>query len=134
MRHLNQVATRIFECLVQGLQVVGDSKTIANNDSFMSVIVEFTGTYGEASIFSVSHYGEQNGDLMCDPDMTFLLGTGGQVYPLSYRNDYAGVDQIAVRLETSSKIRFNEKLQYVLVGFAQDWFRSINDQKDLGVS
>ena len=134
MRHLNPVATRIFECLVQGLEAVGDSKRVANNDSYMQVIVEFTGTYGKASIFSVSHYGEQNGDLMCDPDMTFLLGTGGQVYPLSYRNDYVGVDQIAVRLETGSKIRFNEKLQYELVDFAQDWFGNINEQQDLGVS
>ena len=42
---------------------------------------------------SVCHYGEQNGDLMRDPEMCFELGLGGGAHlnPFYWRNDYAGI-------------------------------------------
>ena len=44
---------------------------------------------------SVTHYGEQNGDLMRDPEMCFELGfaDGPHLNAFYYRNDYAGVEQ-----------------------------------------
>ena len=36
--------------------------------------------------YSIAHYGQQNGDLMADPEMTFR----GDGTPLTYRNDYVG--------------------------------------------
>ena len=41
---------------------------------------------------SVTHYGEQNGDLMRDPEMCFEL-RGGELDPYYYRNDFVGVEQ-----------------------------------------
>ncbi len=85
---------------------------------------------GQGLVYSLAHYGEQNGDLMCDPEMTFLLGSGGLVFPLSYRNDFMGVDQVAA--EPSEKgVRFNERLQRELCSFASDWFRNLEEQQDL---
>jgi hypothetical protein len=44
---------------------------------------------------SVAHYGEQNGDLMRDPEMCFELGfaDGPTLDPFYYRNDYVGLEQ-----------------------------------------
>jgi hypothetical protein len=41
---------------------------------------------------SVTHYGEQNGDLMRDPEMCFEL-RDGELDPYYYRSDYVGVEQ-----------------------------------------
>jgi hypothetical protein len=44
---------------------------------------------------SVAHYGEQNGDLMRDPEMCFELGLigGEHLDPFYWRNDYVAVEQ-----------------------------------------
>ena len=41
---------------------------------------------------SVTHYGEQNGDLMRDPEICFEI-RDGELDPYYYRSDYAGVEQ-----------------------------------------
>ena len=42
-------------------------------------------------VYSVAHYGEQNGDLMRDPDVTMGVDREtGTVEPLTYQNDYIG--------------------------------------------
>ena len=45
----------------------------------------------------VTHYGEQNGDLMRDPEMCFEI-RDGELDPYFYRNDYVGVEQGAETL------------------------------------
>jgi hypothetical protein len=40
---------------------------------------------------SLTHYGEQNGDLMKDPDVEVLLLPDGTIRGVSYQNDYVGV-------------------------------------------
>jgi hypothetical protein len=44
---------------------------------------------------SVAHYGEQNGDLMRDPEMCFELGLAGGAHlnPFYYRQDYLGIER-----------------------------------------
>lgn len=42
-------------------------------------------------VYSICHYGEMNGDLMRDPEMTFSVDRENKrILPLSYRNDYMG--------------------------------------------
>ena len=107
---------------------------MATNESFMAVVVECIGQHRKGRLFSIAHYGEQNGDPMRDPDVTFLLGENGKVHPLTYRNDYVGFDQVAVKLEAEGKLRVKDQLLYVLVDFCNGWMKSINDQQDLGIS
>ena len=49
---------------------------------------------------SICHYGEQNGDLMRDPEMCFEIeivdGIATEFHPYYFRNDYAGFEQNAV--------------------------------------
>ena len=68
MRQIDGTAAAIFERLVEGLKA-GESRTIDNSDGvFMAVHVERL----SRNKFSIAHYFEQEGDLCCDPDMTFV--------------------------------------------------------------
>ena len=67
------------------------------NAPYMALVIEATdesGPCGHPAI-SVCHYGEQNGDLMRDPEMCFELVTaeGSHLDPFYFRNDYMGVEQ-----------------------------------------
>ena len=69
------------------------------NPPHMALVVEAIpepGPLGLAAI-SVAHYGEQNGDLMRDPEMCFELSKpiGSQLTldPFYWRNDYLGIEQ-----------------------------------------
>ncbi|MEI9980290.1 MAG: hypothetical protein WDN23_15060 [Edaphobacter sp.] len=66
------------------------------NPPFMALVIEAIGT-GPMGLpaLSVAHYGEQNGDLMRDPEMCFELGFAGgpHLNPWYWRNDYVAVEQ-----------------------------------------
>jgi len=74
------------------------------NKPFLPLSIEHIGLslLGSDEI-SVCHYGEQNGDLMRDPDMTFVaieMADGSIDWlPASYRNDYLGVFQECLRIK-----------------------------------
>jgi len=65
------------------------------NPPYMALVIEATpepGSLGLPSL-SVAHYGEQNGDLMRDPEMCFELSADLHLNAFYYRNDYLGVEQ-----------------------------------------
>src|SRR5580658_278243 len=81
------------------------------------------GPLGLAAI-SVAHYGEQNGDLMRDPEMCFELSkpVGGELTPdpFYWRNDYLGVEQWSRSIVRGHYVALLElHKQHVL--FATDW-------------
>ena len=67
------------------------------NQPYMELVIEAVDESGPMGLptISVAHYGEQNGDLMRDPEMCFELGLAGGAHlnPFYYRNDYLGVEQ-----------------------------------------
>jgi hypothetical protein len=68
------------------------------NEPYMRLAIEdiqIPGPDGHPTL-SVTHYGEQNGDAMRDPEMLFeLVEISGQIslVPYYFRNDYVGVEQ-----------------------------------------
>jgi hypothetical protein len=62
------------------------------NAPYMALVIEATDESGPNGLpaISVAHYGEQNGDLMRDPEMCFELGfaEGPHLEPFYFRNDY----------------------------------------------
>ena len=94
------------------------------NPPYMALVIEVLDESGPMGLpaLSVCHYGEQNGDLMRDPEMCFELGaaTGMHLTPFYWRNDYAGVEQWS---------RFIRDGQYVFLAalynqheqFAKQW-------------
>ena len=67
------------------------------NAPYMKLVIEATGESGPMGlpVLSVAHYGEQNGDLMRDPEMCFEIGSDDEPHldPFYFRNDYLGVEQ-----------------------------------------
>ncbi|MBS0155196.1 MAG: hypothetical protein JSS38_11410, partial [Nitrospira sp.] len=64
---------------------------------YLPLSVEEIGCSGDGyRLVSLCHYGEQNGDLMRDPDIVFLFHNvpdGMAAEPVSFRNDYLGIVQ-----------------------------------------
>ena len=67
-----------------------------NNDrkftsgEYMPLVIEwiYCNDYKGRPIFSIAHYGEQNGDLMRDPEMTIAIDfEASTVEPMTWRND-----------------------------------------------
>ena len=67
------------------------------NPPYMALVIEATPEPGPMGLpaLSVAYYGEQNDDLMRDPEMCFELGfsDGPHLNAFYYRNDYVGVEQ-----------------------------------------
>jgi hypothetical protein len=68
-----------------------------DNPPYQELVIEAMDESGPLGLpaLSVAHYGEQNGDLMRDPEMCFELGLVGGEYldPFYWRNDYVAVEQ-----------------------------------------
>jgi hypothetical protein len=83
MKSLDKTATRIFRQIIEGLAKLGDHRKLDNAPgSYLALSVEIVGTTPQGSIVALAHYFEQQGDLMADPDMTFLVSAirGGDTH------------------------------------------------------
>ena len=100
---------------------------------YMPLSVEEIGSSGDGyRLVSLCHYGEQNGDLMRDPDIVFLfhkLPDGMAAEPVSFRNDYLGIVQEVYRYdETGRRTHVVASLRQDLKEFAESWFANLKDQ------
>ena len=78
----------------------------------------------------MAHYGVQNGDLMADPEMTFVI-VQGEYYPISFRNDYLGIDQEVFHYKDGKPTHIKPKLQSDLTTFANSWMKNIQEQQEI---
>lgn len=95
--------------------------------------VEEIGTSGDGDrLVSLCQYGEQNGDLMRDCDLVFMvtyLPDGAAAEPVSFRNDYLGIMQDVYRYdETGRRTHVVPSLKQELKDFARDWFVTLREQ------
>ena len=92
------------------------------NTPYMALVIEAIeeGPSGLPTV-SVTHYGEQNGDLMRDPEMCFGL-RDGELDPYYYRNDYVGVEQWSRNIVRG---------QYVQLA---TFTRNISDSPSIGIT
>ena len=133
---LSKPAYATFRVLTEGIQKVGDHRRFDNGgNGIMAVVVEAVGTTPQGGlIVSVAHYYEQNGDLMADPEITFIVGIDheghpiGCVFPVSYKQDGWGIDRQYVRWE-DGKVFWNLAAQNDLAGFCTTWMRNIKEQQ-----
>ena len=74
---------------------------------------------------AIAHYGEQNGDLMADPDMTLIVDNEAEtVMPATYQNDYVGVYQEVY----TDDGRWLPRLSRDLTSFLTTWLKNIEFQ------
>ena len=83
-------------------------------------------------LIALSHYGEQQGDLMRDPEMIVEIHTSASpdiAEPLSFRNDDMGLRQEVYRYDDSGKkTHVNTRLKQELTSFAKTWFKNLKNQ------
>ena len=100
---------------------------------YMPLSVEEIGSSEEGyRLVSLCHYGEQNGDLMRDPDIVFLFHNGpdgAAAEPVSFRNDYLGIVHDVYRYdEVGRRTHVLPTLKQDLKEFAEGWFATLKDQ------
>ena len=103
-------------------------------EGYMPLSLEHIGQSAEGNrLIAISHTGEQNGDLMRDPEMVFELHAHGMAEPLSFRNDYMGMMQEVYRYDDSGKkTHVNARLKQDLTSFTRTWFKNPANRERLG--
>lgn len=100
---------------------------------YMPLTIERIGTSTEGrSLIALAHTGIQNGDVMFDPEIVFQLHVSGDLKaaePLSFRNDYLGMNQEVYRYNDEGQAtHVDVRLKAELKSFARMWFRNLKDQ------
>jgi len=122
-----------------GFEAVRNHYIRLDNPPLMRLVIEVIGgPYPNGAYqLSVAHYGEQNGDAMRDPELTFLVSQDGDGFawtPLTYENSYLGCYQVAATVNERGEIAVrNQRLLRELREFAQMWDNNIKDQGFLTV-
>lgn len=142
MKTLNKTATNIFLALLRKMD--GKQYLKIENELFMPLSIEKiqgdveTGL-GKGTLNSLSQNYIQNGDLMCDPEMTFIIIIENRKYdingselpiiiPATYRQDNLGIYQKSITLYNETAKRYHPKLQEEHTEFANIWLSNIKDQ------
>ena len=90
-------------------------------EGFMDLTIEWIGS----NRISITHYGEQNGDLMADPDMELIIDFDKkEILPATYQNDYAGIYQEVY----SDNNQWGPELSRELTTFLNTWLKNIEFQ------
>ena len=102
-----------------------------DNPPYMQLCIEATDESGPCGLpgLSVAHYGEQNGDLMRDPEMMFELGLAGGAHlnPFYWRNDYVAVEQWS-RFIRDDQYAYHTELHRQHEEFAKLWDKNLRLQ------
>jgi hypothetical protein len=131
---LNKTATAIFLHIVKQCEAAEENALkIQNNDAFMPLHVELLYTANDGKIFSFSHYYEQNGDLVPDPDMTFLQYAKNPelIIPCTFQNSYTY--QEVCSLEGGKWMVKSKRDLKSLVSFSNMWMKNIKEQQELKI-
>lgn len=132
MKAINKTAKKVMDKLTENFDSVGNGRKIDNtNGTFMAVHVELVNECKLGQIYSVTHYYEQEGDLMRDPDMEFIKGEDGEYYPISFWQDAPLVRDETVIWKEGELVCYYGKRQAALVTFANTWMKNIKEQQGL---
>ena len=117
---------RMLKPFLDGL--AGRTHRRYESGGYMPLVVEALYDDGDCKVYSLTHYGEQNGDAMRDPDMELRVNhTAGTVEPLTFRNDYMGLFQ-EVYITRGGKLLYSKRLRADLDEFLWQWLKNIQDQ------
>lgn len=95
---------------------------------FMPLVFEYLhyNDYKGRPVYSMTHYGEQNGDAMCDPDLTFSVDSeAGTIEPQTFQNDYMGLYQRVYKQDDEGRTLYSRRLRIDLDEFLWQWLKNI---------
>lgn len=95
---------------------------------YMDLVLERLYDTDGGTVYSLTHYGEQNGDMMADPDMEIKVNAdAGTVEPLTWQNDYLGrYDQVYIN--RNGQRLYSPRLRASLDDFLWHWLQNIEAQ------
>lgn len=135
MKALSKRAEAVFRAAMAECSISGSCKLNLRPGTFMALCVERIGevNYGGAvlPLWSFAHYGEQNGDLMRDPDVVMMDSGAAGLYPMSFRNDYLGVDNESLVYEDGKVSGCRLKMQGSITSFCVTWAGNLKEQQGL---
>ena len=117
--------------IIEDLKINRTHKTIDNEGGFMPLHVEKLYTDDVGTTYSFAHYYKQNGDMMKDPDMEFIITRSGKIYPKTFQMDAPPIYEESIFYEHGWKVR--PKLQRGHVSFAEMWLKNIKNQQDINI-
>lgn len=136
---LGKNTEKIFRAIMAMVPENDDLKIDNKPGVYMALVVEKIGGIRFSvdpllyfPLYSFAHYGEQNGDLMRDPDIVLADGGKFGLTPISYRNDYLGVDQSFVEYDDHGTVCAVHTLQQAdCASFCRIWALNIVEQQGL---
>ena len=134
MKPVNKSAKKMMDFLTEGVDFDNPKKIDNKPGIFMPVSIECVGDFPYGKLYSVTHYGEQNGDLMADPDMIFWKAKTGDYFPCSFRNDYLGISRESIIFGENGPESFYAKEQADEAYFANIWMKNIKEQQELEIN
>lgn len=117
-----------------GFEAVKTHYLSLENPPYMRLVIEVIGgPYPNGAYeLSVAHYGEQNGDAMRDPEITFLVvpaEQGTTWTPLTFENSYMGCYQVVAEATREGRLNVrNAALLRDLRDFANQWDLNLMEQ------
>jgi len=131
MKAINKEAQKTFETVLKHMSSEGHAK-INNSESFMPLCVQKIMENDRFMTVALTHYYKQNGDLVSDPEMTFLYCKASKrAYPLTFEMG-GRLHQQAVELGSDlSPVRYAPRMQKDLKNFANSWMKNIKSQQSL---
>jgi hypothetical protein len=122
-----QIAQRIIDRR-GGMEALKKRPIRLEVPGFMRLVIEHVGTGPRGGeLVSVAHYGEQNGDLMRDPEIVFEVVAGGW-HPVSIQQDYVGSYREAVVVGEDGKVCVRPAEVRDIQAFTGVWDRNLKHQ------
>ena len=118
-----------FEAILQkygGIAALKRKYVKLCNEPFMPLVIDHLGDIPVGDIVSFSHTYEQNGDIMRDPEVTFLI-QDGIWQPMSYQLDKLGIYQ-EVLVWAEGRLLKNPPQYASLCEFAKLWGSNLKAQ------
>ena len=134
IKPLSPKAYQIFKVLVDMARADEEYATKLDRSEFMPVYIEIVyKVSGSEEHVSIAHYGQENGDLMRDPEMIFFHDRkDGKAYAMNYRNDYGGTWEVSIKEGDDGRpSQVNQVRQRQHTEFAELWLKNIKNQQGL---
>lgn len=117
---------RNLEKFIHAVDATENHAIKLHSGGYMPLSIERIGFIQRRAVYSIAHYGQLNGDLMADPEMTIVVDTELRtIEPLSFRNDYMGLSQ---EVYCDNGRQYRPRLRTDLDDFLWHWIKNIIDQ------
>lgn len=140
MKQLNNQSKKIFSLIMKKMEKRPYIRL--ESAEFMPITVEIVNRFitteaGEAALYSITHYHEQNGVSLRDPQMCFLVidcriepqeFNKLIVIPQMFRQDSRGIHDESINIENNIIVSYQPSIQHDQCLFANQWLQNIQQQ------